>query len=181
MDEKSKIVSDFELIIKKLNEKNISQFLEILNWIPVHLQLNKKSAYNNINKKNHPKKYHPIRPQRGEVFVVDYGTSVGFEFCDLHLGLIVQNDVGNIYRDTVVVLPITDYKAGEKFDKNIHLMLKNSDFESKVKNGLEKDPSKIKVGDITTIDKARLGKKVGKLQISFMTEKVEPLIKELLK
>lgn len=144
-----------------INQYNFSKSTEISIWIKLQRLLDLNSQNNS---RNRIKGYHPIRPVFGEVFAVDYGSNVGFEFKDLHLGLIFQNDNGNKYGDTTIVLPITDYKSDEKFDSNIHFILKNEHFESVEKNGLDKDPSKIKLSDITTIDKARLDIKIGKLK-----------------
>ena len=36
-------------------------------------------------------------------------------------------------------------------------------FEFVDRNGLDKNPSKVKIADITTIDKSRIGNRVGKL------------------
>nr|WP_286173435.1 type II toxin-antitoxin system PemK/MazF family toxin [Clostridium sp. WB02_MRS01] len=101
--------------------------------------------------------------ERKCIYVVDYGTNVGKEFKDLHLGLVIQNDTGNAFSDTVIVLPITDYKCDEKFDNNVHHKIYNSYFEFVDRHGLDKNPSKVKIADVTTVDKSRIGARVGKL------------------
>jgi mRNA-degrading endonuclease toxin of MazEF toxin-antitoxin module len=109
---------------------------------------------------------------------VEFGINVGFEFNSLHLGLILQNDTGNTFRNTTIIIPITDYKDG-KFDKHVNIKLTNDDLESKVLNGLVKDPSKLKLEDIRVIDKARLGVKIGKVKPDYM-KVVENKLKKLL-
>lgn len=134
---------------------------EVSAWI------NKQRNYDAISKNNSQKRNtkgeHPVRILKQYVYVVDFGSNVGMEFKDLHLGLVVQNDKGNLFSDTVIVLPITDYKSDEKFDNNVHHKIYNSYFESVDRHGLDKDPSKVKISDITTVDKSRIGSRVGKL------------------
>ncbi len=147
-------------------------------WISKKNELDKLSQEHFKKKLQHPNKHHPIRPYRGEIFVVEFGINVGFEFNSLHLGLVLQNDTGNTFRNTTILIPITDYKDG-KFDKYVNIKLTNDDLESKVLNGLDKDPSKLKLEDIRVIDKARLGVKIGKVKPVYM-KVVENKIKKLL-
>lgn len=100
--------------------------------------------------------------------MAEMGSNVGVEFKDYHPVLILQNDRGNLYGETTIVLPVTELKSNEKLDNNIHQKLTNADLETKVTNGIDKDPSKIKLSDITTIDKARLATKIGKVSPALM-------------
>lgn len=147
-------------------------------WLLKKKQLDKLSQENYWEKLQHPNKHHPIRPYRGELFVVELGINVGFEFSSLHLSLIIQNDIGNTFRNTTIIIPITDYKDG-KFDKYVNKKITNEDLESKVLNGLNKDPSKLKLEDIRIIDKARLEAKIGKVKPEYIKE-VENKLKKLL-
>ena len=61
------------------------------------------------------------------------------------------------------MLPITDFKSEEKYDYNVHHKLFNNNFEYVDRHGLDKNPSKVKVADIRTIDKSRIGSRVGKV------------------
>lgn len=180
MSIREQIEANFSNFLLNLNCKNERKCLEISNWIYKQMNLSRQSAYNNIKKHHNHNNYHPIRPCRGWIYVVDYGCNVGFEFNDLHLGLVVQNDIGNTYRDTTIVLPITELKTTEKFDKHVNIKLTNDDIINKVKNGLDKDPSKLKVESIISIDKARLGVKVGQLKPEKLKD-VENLLKELVR
>lgn len=134
------------------NHKSVERY-----WINSRYQFDITS---DKRSKNRVSKLHPM-PFFGEVFTIESNDG---EFKNLHLGLIFQNDNGNKYGDTTIILPITDYNCEEKFDNNIHFILKNDYFESVVNNGLDKDSVKIKLSDITTISKARLREKVGKLK-----------------
>ena len=97
----------------------------------------------------------------------------------MHLCLVIQNNKGNLYSDSVIVLPITDFKSAEKFDPNVHHKIFNSNFESVDRHGLDKNPSKVKVADITTVDKSRIGNRVGKLN-NFTYEKIMKKLRRIL-
>jgi mRNA interferase MazF len=119
--------------------------------------------------------YHPLR---GEIYMAEIGLNVGFEFSSYHPVLIIQNDLGNGKGETTIVLPITELDE-EKYDKNIHQRIYNSDLIYKVKEGLDKEPSKVKLADIFTIDKVRLKTKVGKVSPRFLFL-VEKKVKKIL-
>jgi len=80
---------------------------------------------------------------------------VGSERCGNHLVVIVQNKKGNMYSEKVNVLPIEG--DGSKINPNYQIQLTSSD----ITNGkLDKDPSRIIVTDIMSIDKARLDHRI---------------------
>ena len=158
MDE---IKRKLDLYYYDMNSSNKSKTKEVSEWIHRQRKYDKISDTNSKRRNN--KGEHPITILNQHVYVVDYGSTVGMEFKDLHLGLVVQNDKGNLYSDTVIVLPITDFKSDEKYDTNVHHKIFNSYFEFVDRKGLDKDPSKVKIADIVTIDKSRIGVRVGKL------------------
>lgn len=127
-------------------------------WIRKKVDLNlKANQYFKIkfeDKKNH---FHPIRPKRGEIYLAEMGENIGAEINKQHLVLILQNDKGNLYSDTVVVIPISSstklYKTHEKI------------IDNDIKDGrLDKLPSKAKTEQIHYLDKARLIHKVATLK-----------------
>ena len=129
---------------------------EVSEWI--HQQRKYDKISSNNSKRRNQKGQHPVSILNQYVYVVDYGSNVGMEFKDLHLGLVVQNDKGNLYSDTVIVLPINDYKGDEKFDLHVHHKIYNSYYET-----VDRNASKVKIADIVTVDKARIHNRVGKL------------------
>lgn len=155
------IKRNLDIYYYDMNNNNKEKTKEVSEWIHKQRKYDKISLDN--SKRRNKKGEHPITILNQYVYVVDYGSTVGMEFKDLHLGLVVQNDKGNLYSDTVIVLPITDYKSDEKFDHNVHHKIYNSYFESIDRHGLDKNPSKVKIADIVTIDKSRIGSRVGKL------------------
>lgn len=171
-------VSDLEVFKSQITGKMQSKGKKVSKWIIKQIELEKISSENYLKKMQHVKRLHPIRPFRGEIYMAEMGENVGVEFNQYHPVLILQNDFGNSISETTVILPITELEDG-KYDKNIHQKIYNNDLEFKVKNGLDKNPSKLKIADITTIDKSRLSTKIGKVSPKFMVI-VETKLKKLL-
>lgn len=104
--------------------------------------------------------------KRGEIYLANLDCSVGSEQSGIRPVLVIQNDIGNKYSPTIIVLAITS-----KSKKNIPTHVKiDSNFE-----GIKKD-SIVLVEQVRTIDKSRLIKRIGKLDFDKMNE-----IKEALK
>lgn len=74
---------------------------------------------------------------------------------------------------------ITDYKSNDKYNPKLHHKIWNNYFESVTLNGLDKNPSKVKIADITTVDKARIGRAVGVLNQQTYDIIIEKLCKIL--
>ena len=75
INEIKKMLDDF---YKDVAKTNLKKCYEICKWIPTQVSFTGKASYNNKKKKNHPKKYHPTRPVRGDVYVVNFGCNVGY-------------------------------------------------------------------------------------------------------
>lgn len=103
--------------------------------------------------------------KRGEIYLANLNPSLGSEQSGIRPVLIIQNDTGNRYSPTVIVLAITS-----KEKKNIPTHVKIGAMQ-----GLEKD-SVVLVEQVRTVDKERLIKKLGMLSFEKMQE-----IKEALK
>lgn len=100
--------------------------------------------------------FHPVRKKmmlrRGEIYYADLGKVIGSEQGGKRPVLIVQNDIGNFYSPTTIVLPITSaYKKPLPTHANIV-----------TKCGLKRH-SKALAEQIRTIDKSRLLNYVGYL------------------
>ncbi len=104
--------------------------------------------------------------KRGDIFLASLGNVIGSEQKGTRPVLIVQNDIGNKYSPTVIIVPIT---SKVKSSLPTHIPIKT------IHSGLEKD-SVILVEQIRTIDKSRLKYKIGSLDISIM-EKVKNALK----
>lgn len=91
---------------------------------------------------------------RGEIYWVDFGNTVGSEQSGKRPALVVQNDIGNYYSTTTIVVAITSQK---KKPLPTHVSLKKNAL-----NGLQSD-STIVCEQIRTIDKSRLLNKIGEV------------------
>lgn len=97
--------------------------------------------------------------KRGALFLADLSPVVGSEQGGQRPVLIVQNDIGNLYSPTVIVVAITAQITKSKLPTHIEL--------SGVENGLLKD-SVILTEQIRTIDKKRLIQHLGHLNDHYM-------------
>ena len=99
-------------------------------------------------------------PIRGEIYWANLDPVVGSEIAKTRPVLVVSNDINNQYGATVTVLPITSNTE------------KVYPYEVRIKpaeSGLRND-SKIKANQIRTVDKERLGRKLGALTNEKMRE-----------
>ena len=99
--------------------------------------------------------------RRGDLFWVDLDPTKGSEQAGRRPVLIIQNDVGNAVAPTVIIAPLTTKSFTKPYPVNVHL--------SRGTAGLKQD-STILLGQIRTIDKARLGRKIGHLSPSYLTQ-----------
>ena len=99
--------------------------------------------------------------KRGDVFFAQLNPVQGSEQGGIRPVLVVQNDVGNQYSPTTIVLAITSKINKAKLPTHVEL--------SKEESGLERD-SVILAEQIRTIDKSRLQQKVAVLRQGTMTK-----------
>lgn len=154
--DKSSLTSVFQGILTSLKHISVNKTISFLLCIPEQCRMHHKSIENRKLRSTHPRKYHPIKPYRGEIYNAFITEGIGSELCGNHLVVIIQNKKANIYSEKVNVLPIEG--DGTKINSNYQVQLSSKDL---VDGKLDKDPSRIIVTDITTIDKARLGRKIG--------------------
>ena len=93
-----------------------------------------------------------IRVKRGEIYLADLNPVVGSEQGRIRPVLIVQNDIGNTYSPTTVILPLTS-RIHKKESLSTHVILEDV-------VGLNK-PSVSMAEQIRTIDKRRLREYLG--------------------
>lgn len=104
--------------------------------------------------------------KRGEIFFASLSPVQGSEQGGTRPVLIIQNDVGNQYSPTTIVLAITSQMNKSKLPTHVEL--------SKEESGLERD-SVVLAEQVRTIDKSRLGNKVAILRDKTM-ERIEKAI-----
>ena len=98
--------------------------------------------------------------KRGDIYYADLSPVVGSEQGGVRPVLIVQNDVGNRYSPTVIAAAITSRLGKNRLPTHIDV--------SADRVGLTKD-SVILLEQMRTIDKKRLGEKMGHLDPETMT------------
>ena len=89
--------------------------------------------------------------KRGDIYYADLSPVQGSEQGGMRPVLVVQNDVGNNYSPTTIVLPITSRLQKPKLPTHVAL--------SRQESGLTRD-SVVLAEQIRTIDKVRLQQKV---------------------
>lgn len=155
-----------ENVNKYINRKN---FKKLFDWFIYKFDLSDKSEQLEKNRKNN---LHPIRPRKGEIYLIEFGQNIGKELCNTHMGIIMQDSYKNSVSSTVVVIPISSStKLCDTHEKILEKDLK----EGK----LNKLPSKAKVEQITCIDKSRLIYKIGVMTPDFMERLEKRLLKNL--
>ena len=98
--------------------------------------------------------------KRGEIYWVDWGGGKGSEQAGVRPALIIQNDVGNKASPTVIIASLTTAP-----NKPYPFLVEFTKEES----GLDKGGA-VDLASITTIDKARLSDKCGRLINGKMSE-----------
>lgn len=169
--DKMTIVSMFSGVIGSLKHISINKITNIIRFIPDMCKLHHSSCENRKLRNSHEKKYHPIKPLRGDIYNAIITEGIGSELSGNHLVIVVQNKKGNMYGEKVNVLPIEG--DGNKINPNYQIKLSNNDLES---GCLDKNPSRIIITDIMTLDKARLARKIGKVKPDYMI-RVDKMLK----
>ena len=90
--------------------------------------------------------------KRGEVYVADLSGSIGSEQRGRRPVVIVQNDIGNQHSSTVIVACITT--KAKKTNMPTHIIVRMED-------GALKRESMVMAEQLRTIDKKRLGDRIG--------------------
>jgi len=99
--------------------------------------------------------------QRGSMFYADLASSIGSEQSGYRPVLIIQNNVGNKHSQTVIAAVITS-RTAHKAKLPTHCIIARQ-------QGLDKD-SLVLLEQIRTIDKIRLKKYIGMLEVTAMNE-----------
>lgn len=155
-----------ENIKKYINRKEFKIYFE---WFIHKFDLIDKSITLENNRRNN---LHPIRPRKGEIYLIEFGQNIGNELSNTHMGIIIQNSLKNSISSTIVVIPISS--SPKLYDTHEKILQ-----EDIIEGRLNKLPSKAKTEQITCIDKARLIHKVGKLSTNFMNRLEKRLLKNL--
>ena len=91
-------------------------------------------------------------PRRGEVYEVEWRPARGHEQSGLRPAVIVQNDIGNRFSATTIVVAVTSRPPKKPYP-----------FEIEIPDGVLPKPSWANCAHLYTIDKRRLGRLMGVL------------------
>lgn len=105
--------------------------------------------------------------KRGDIYYADLSPVIGSEQGGVRPVLVVQNDIGNRYSPTVIIIAITSQINKAKLPT--HVEIQASEY------GLAKD-SVILLEQVRTIDKKRLEEKIGHLDEEMMGKVDEALL-----
>ena len=105
--------------------------------------------------------------RKGDIYYADLSPVVGSEQGGIRPVLVVQNDIGNRYSPTIIIAAITSQINKAKLPT--HVEIKGDDY------GLSKD-SVLLLEQIRTIDKRRLGEKIGHVEDDII-EKVDEALR----
>jgi mRNA interferase MazF len=100
-------------------------------------------------------------PRRGEVYFIDFPATGAGEMAGLHPALIVQNDVGNRVSQLTIVAAITSNLHVARLPVGVRITPPES--------GLPRI-SVVHLGHLYTVDKRRLGRRVGTLAAARLRE-----------
>lgn len=148
----------FEGVLNKIKNISCNKSVSLIKDFPTVCELSYKSYENTKKKRISNSKTHPIIPTRGEIYNAFITEGVGKELSGSHLVVVIQDQNSNLYSDKVTVVPIEG--DGNIIKKAYQMKLTDEDLDF---GTIDKDPSRIIFSDIMTIDKARLGRKIGAL------------------
>lgn len=157
LDETKTLKLSIEDLKSSINKNKFKDSIRYCNWLKEKLDINLLSFEQEDIRNKDDKKMHPIRPRRGEIYLTQLGENIGKEINDKHLVVIIQNNKGNLFGNTVVCIPISS--SGKLYPAHEKIELKD------IKNGrLDKLPSKAKTEQIHYLDKSRLIHRVAELE-----------------
>jgi len=107
-----------------------------------------------------------LNVKRGDVFFADLSPVIGSEQGGTRPVLVIQNDIGNRFSPTVIIVAITSQIQKAKLPTHVEINAK--------KYGFERD-SVILLEQLRTIDKSRLTDKITQLDDVLMEEVDEAL------
>jgi mRNA interferase MazF len=102
----------------------------------------------------------PVSPRRGEICLVSFGPTVGAAIQKTRPAVVLQNDVGNQHSPLTIVAAITS---------NVFRRGPTSVLVRAPKGGLSVD-SAVLFNQIRTVDRRRLGKRLGTLRPETMKQ-----------
>ncbi|HEY6343980.1 MAG TPA: type II toxin-antitoxin system PemK/MazF family toxin [Bryobacteraceae bacterium] len=107
-------------------------------------------------------------PRRGEIYLVEFDPALGREIQKTRPALVIQNDIGNRHSQVTIVAAITSKLSPVPFPIDVAVAPSQA-------SGLTL-PSAVLLGQIRSVDRVRLVKRLGALDAATML-KVDQAIK----
>jgi mRNA interferase MazF len=107
-------------------------------------------------------------PRRGEIYIVNFDPSRGHEIQKTRPAVIIQNNIGNRYSSVTIVAAITSKVSPTPYPVEVGIAPSKE-------NGLSQ-PSAINLGQIRSVERTRLAKRIGALDAATM-RKVDDALK----
>jgi len=98
-------------------------------------------------------------PKRGEIYLVEFDPARGHEIQKTRPALIIQNDIGNRYSPVTIVAAITSKFAAAPHPTDVIV--------EGVQSGLSL-PSAVVLNQIRSVDRQRLIRRLGRLDVAAM-------------
>lgn len=99
--------------------------------------------------------------RRGEIYWVDWSPGRGSEQSGRRPALVIQNDIGNQYSPTTIIAAVSTQAPPKSYPFHVRI--------TPTESGLSAD-SVIKCEQIITIDKDRLGERIGSIPVARMRD-----------
>lgn len=112
--------------------------------------------------------------KRGEVYLCDFGEPYGSEQGLMRYAIIIQNDIGNIWSPTTIVVPCTTEKK-KNLPTHCEVIFSDNNMIDFSPNKFSLKENIVMAEQIHTVDKRRLRKYLGRLTPEFM-KKIEDII-----
>lgn len=98
-------------------------------------------------------------PRRGEIYWVDLDPTIGTEMAKTRPCLVISNDIGNQFSERVIVAPVTSGSVSRVYPFEVLIP---------AGQGGVRATSKVALDQIRTVDKQRLGRRIGALPSGLM-------------
>jgi mRNA interferase MazF len=107
--------------------------------------------------RSRPEKEKIAFPRRGDIYLIHFDPTVGHEIRKTRPAVIIQNDISNQYSPITIVAAISSQFSDPPFPREVIIDVEES--------GLPKRSAVI-VNQIRSVDRQRLGKRLGQLSAS---------------
>jgi mRNA interferase MazF len=102
-----------------------------------------------------------LTPHRGDIYLVNFEPTIGAEIKKTRPAVIIQNDIGNTYSPLTIVAAITSQTDEQIYPTEVPIPKGTANLDVN---------SLILLGQIRTIDKNRLIKKIGSVDVKTLEQ-----------